>query len=111
MKSRVLKSDWDRVADAACEVVNAVMMDDPVLSASKRERLMDLLDELERKYGERAIIAATRGDFLEDLLEARKCLERALELAIAEKDSDEELEIGDSLKQLDLRATDHVSDG
>jgi len=111
MKQRVLKADWQPVLDAACEVANAVMMDDPVLSASKRERLMDLLSGLERKYGERAMITATRGDFLEEPLEAKKCLERALDLARAEEDSEEELEILDSLNYLDLQATDHVSEG
>jgi len=111
MKHRVLKSDWLSVVDAACEVTNAVMMEDPVLSASKRVSLMDLLDELQRKYGERAVITATRGDFLEDPVEAKICLERALDLARADGDSQEEIQILDSLKHLDLKAAGHLAEG
>ncbi len=71
---------------------------------------MDLLDGLERKYGERALISATRGDFLEDPLEAKKCLERALELARTDGDSQEEIEILDSLGHLDFDAADTRSE-
>ena len=101
MKERIAKFDWDRVQEVACEFANAVIMEDVVLSESKRESVMDLLDELEIKYGERARITATRGDFLENPHEAEKCFERALELSRAENDPEEEFEILDSIRRLE----------
>ena len=102
MKQSVSVSDWEQVANVACEVANAMMRHNPSLYASKHKHLMSLLDSLESKYGERAMITATRGEFPVDPFEAKKCLERALELARVEGDSEVEIEILDSLRHLDL---------
>ena len=101
MKSAIAREDWDRVTELAFAVTNAVMMDDAVLTESASENFFELLDELDGKYGPHAALLATRGDFLvEDRVKARECLEKALALARATEDREEELEILDSLENL-----------
>lgn len=94
------QKDWDRVTKKACAVGDAVMMEDDILTASAKEALFELLDELDAKYGPMAELLATRGDFLSDPVEARVYLEKALVLARATGDHWEESEILDSLENL-----------
>lgn len=70
--------DWDRVHAAACEIVNASSMDDPVLCEHHTVLLFETLDELERHYGRIPSILATRADFTDDPQVAILLLEEAL---------------------------------
>ncbi|RYD17418.1 MAG: hypothetical protein EOP88_26685 [Verrucomicrobiaceae bacterium] len=74
-------ADWNRVHEAACRIVNAIMMDDDVLSDHHTSSLFEILDELERRYGRLPSILATRADFSDDPLEAIPLLEEALALS------------------------------
>ncbi|HEY5892303.1 MAG TPA: hypothetical protein VIT91_03640 [Chthoniobacterales bacterium] len=102
MKPSIAKPDWDRVHQAACDIVNAYTMGDEILGQSKRERLFDVLDELEEKYGEHPSIIATRGDFSENRDEAMACFQKALKLARFYGDKEEEAGILDSIENLEL---------
>ena len=100
MKPRIEKTDWDRVLQLACDIVNASSTDDEILTESKRESLFRVLDELEAKYGKHPSIIATRGDFSANRNEALLFFQEALELARFYDDRDEEEEILDSIKGL-----------
>jgi hypothetical protein len=101
MKPRIVKSDWDQVHELACDIVNAIAMDDEILSQSRRVSLLDLLNDLEQKYGEHPSIIATRGDFCENRDESMACFQKALKLARFYKDEIEEIEILDSINNLE----------
>lgn len=58
--------DWSRVNGMAREIVNASLMDDDALSASKKEHLRELLAELRDRYGEHPILLETEADFEDD---------------------------------------------
>ena len=70
--------DWDRVAEAACQIVNASAMDDEILCAHHTCALFEILDELESQYGRIPSILATRADFSDDPQVAIPLLEEAL---------------------------------
>src|SRR5690606_16221249 len=71
--------DWNRVHDAACEIVNASSMDDPVLCDHHTSKLFEILHELECQYGRIPSILSTRADFSDDPHVAIPLLEEALQ--------------------------------
>lgn len=73
--------DWDRVYEAAIEIVNASAIEGDVLCSHHTERLFDLLSELEGRYGRIPSILATRADFTHDLTRALALHEEALSVA------------------------------
>ena len=56
--------DWRRVHELAVEVVNLSADDDGTASDEAAERLLDVLDDLQRKYGPLPSILATRADYV-----------------------------------------------
>ena len=84
MPKGINKSDWDKVHELACEVVNATLDEDDVLSESRNEELLGTLNDLRIKYGDHPSILGTLGDFSEDTNERmnyyNKALVRAKEL-------------------------------
>ena len=58
--------EWDRVSEAALPVVNAGLADDMVLRESAIVHLWEVLDDLERKFGQHPVIVETRADFVDD---------------------------------------------
>jgi hypothetical protein len=98
---KILREDWERVFDKACDIANATEEAADPMYAVHLEGMMRLLDELERKYGQQSRILATRADYLESFSERRALYERALELATNAHDTGEMEEIMDSLNRLD----------
>jgi len=101
MPKGIDKKNWDTVHQLACDIVNADMMDDEVLSASKTTALLTLLYELKQKYHNHPSILATIGDYLDDHDERNSYYKMALEIARTQGDKVEEAEIIDSMKHLD----------
>ncbi len=95
---RIPKADWDRVHELACEIANASSQEDDILTALKTETLLNILKELQAKYGTSSRITATIADFTEKNSEI--IYREALLQAKAEGDVENEQLIIDSLKDL-----------
>jgi hypothetical protein len=101
-------SDWDRLSDLAREVVESVDCAEDHESAE--QRLLKFLDELEKRYGKRPSILATRADYVDGVRERVTLLEEAYELARAMSDSLNRTLIASSLAQLFIEELeDHKS--
>ena len=70
--------EWDRVHEAAVDIVNASAVDDDVLCAHHTQRLLDILDELEVIYGRIPSILDTRADYTDEPSVAIALYEEAL---------------------------------
>ena len=95
------KQEWEAVHQSACDIVNALGMEDEVLAAHHTQCFFDSLDALDCPYGPSASLIATRADFTDDLNERRRLYEYALGLARRDDDEFEENEILQSLAELD----------
>ena len=101
MPRGIEKVDWDKVHELACEVGNATLGDDEVLSESRNEELLATLNELRIKYGEHPSILGTLGDFTENTEEKMALYSRALERAKELNYQDEIDEVEDSIHTLE----------
>lgn len=97
----ISKLAWDNVHAISCDVANAAMAGDVVLFDVHRTHMFTLLDELESEFGIHPIIMSTRADYMEDGQQRRRLYEAALKLARKCGNETEEIEILDSLTQLD----------
>jgi len=97
---KILRQDWERVVEKACDIANATITDADPMYAVHVEGMMRLLDELEKKYGPQSRILATRADYLESFSERRALYEQSLELARNAQETEEIEEIMDSINQL-----------
>ena len=100
---RIQKVDWDRVHELACEIVNASVQSDDILTESKTEALFYVLEELKLKYGPSSRITATIADYTEENREP--IYQEALRQARLEGDKDNELIILESIQELQKRKT------
>ena len=100
MPKGIEKEDWDRIHELACEVVNATLNEDEILSESRNETLLAALRELKEKYGKHPSILATIGDFTEEKEERMKIYSRALERAKEMNFEEEIFEITESIQDL-----------
>ncbi len=98
---KISRKDWGRVHQKACDIANASESDDTGMITVHTKSMMEILDELEAKYGPRSQILATRADYLEDVSERRSLYLRALDLARIAQDPKEIELITDSIQQLD----------
>ena len=101
MPKGIDKSDWDMVRQMAVDVANAAIMDDKVLMDSRNVAILDLLSELQKKYGDHPSLIATIGDYLDDPIDRRKQYEKALAIAKKQHYQEEIEEIEDSLRKLE----------
>jgi hypothetical protein len=60
------ESEWASVQEAALLVVNAALVEDPVLRASHVSGLFDVLVDLRVRHGEHPVLLETQADFAED---------------------------------------------
>ena len=97
---KILRQDWERVIEKACDIASATETDGDPMFAVHVGGMMRLLDELEVKYGPQSRILATRADYLDSFSERRTLYEQALALARKAHDTTEIEEIMDSLKEL-----------
>lgn len=88
--------DWDMVHELAVDIVNT----DGDEHEKLKVRLLNLLEQLEEKYGELPSILATWADYTDDLGRKEQLLTRAYVLAEARHDSLNELELAHSLAEL-----------
>jgi hypothetical protein len=65
----IATSDWDRVHELAVELASYTAADDARGEACARISLMRVLDDLEKKYGTKPSLLATRADYVESLEE------------------------------------------
>ena len=96
----ITQAAWVEVHQKACDIANAAMMEDDVLVASHRIAMFDILDALEREFGQHPAIIATRADYVEDIASKRKLFAEALAVARELGDKSEEAEILDSIQTL-----------
>lgn len=73
--------DWTAVSEAARHVVNATFAEDEILRASKLIDLLEVLDDLQAKYGTHPILLETEADFINDDNERVSLYLQAIELA------------------------------
>jgi hypothetical protein len=98
--------DWDAVQAIALDLLDAIIRQDDASQEEHRTRLLREIDRLERKYGERPSLLATRADFAEDPAVAEPLLLRAYALAEGSDDARNALYVSHSLAGLyvdDLR--------
>lgn len=101
MPEGIEKPDWDTVHQLAVDAANAALMEDDVLLASRNTAMLDLLGDLQRKYGDHPSILATIGDYLDDPVDRRRQYTKALAVARAQGNQSEIEEIEDSLRNLE----------
>jgi hypothetical protein len=102
----VSTKDWDQVHELAVEIVNASAVEDETAGKVAYRRLMELLDQLQMKYGPLPSLLATRGDYAQDPSEREYWLEAAHEQALRREDGKNLVWIASSLASLyieDLR--------
>lgn len=93
--------DFERIHQMACDVGNAILA-----KASESEidalnaKLLTEVDAALAKFGDSADLLAIKADFLHDPKRAIPLLERALAIAISQKDGLNVFLIGDSLLRL-----------
>jgi hypothetical protein len=93
-------SDWDRVRELACEIVNTSSSGNDNASSEATECLLSWLDTLQGKYGELPSILATKADYIEDTSERLRLLKRAYELAEVRQDKSNLLLTASSLAEI-----------
>jgi hypothetical protein len=103
---KIPREDWDRVHEAALLIVNASEADDRTMVEVHTNGMMEILADLEGKYGRIPAILATRADFLDDYAERKALYLEALDLAIRAGDEDEILEIKDSMEMMEQDEAD-----
>ena len=81
------ESDWTRVEDLAAEVAHHTVEDRPEQASAAEARLLQLLNELEARYGKLPSILATRADYVEDFSECLANLQEAYGLALNTNDA------------------------
>jgi hypothetical protein len=96
--------DWNVVRDLVMVVLASTTSDHRSASIT---RLFTFLDELERRYGTRASILATRADFLDDNRRRVEMLEEAYSLASVQRDRANMLFIAHSLAEFFLDDPPH----
>ena len=101
MPEGIEKEDWDVLHQLAVDGVNAAMMEDEVLMASRNVVILDYLEVLQKKYGDHPSILATKGDYLDDPAERKETYLKALAIAKKQNKQDEITEILESLNELE----------
>jgi hypothetical protein len=103
---KISREDWSQVREKASEILNASEADDRTMVEVHTNGLMEILADLEGKYGRIPAILATRADFLDDYAERKALYLEALDLAIRAGDGDEILEIKDSMEMMEQDEAD-----
>jgi hypothetical protein len=93
-------ADWDSIHELALDVVKNA--DAGELRKAARARLLAQLESLERKYGARPSILATRADYVDDPLEREDLFHEAFQLATRIADEKNLLHIAHSLTEFYL---------
>jgi hypothetical protein len=75
----ITTDDWEHVKELAIAVLDA--SDDPAQWSIRRGEMLSYLSELEKKYGPKPSILATRADFVDDITLQEELLRQAFELA------------------------------
>lgn len=99
--------DWERVRELAAQVADAACRDDHGATASGTRQLLAWLEELERKYGPKPSILATKADYREATREQVALLVQAWSLAEAIGDKANLVMIASSLAS---RFVDDIGD-
>jgi len=85
-RNRIAKKDWELVVDYACKIVNASSRKDRVAGKAHNAALHSYLKRLLRKYGPRAAIVETQGDFTGNCRQRLSLYKRAYSLAEEQAD-------------------------
>jgi len=76
------EEEWSRVNQAAADIVNQSLMNDPVLHVAGVTEMCAILDELRQHHGEHPILLETQADFIGDKVQSRDLYRQAIELAV-----------------------------
>ena len=104
----ISSDDWDLVHELAVGIANAANEQE---AACERYRLLEWLDELERKYGSAPSILAARADFIGNVENKRDLLLRAHSLAEERHDMRNALYVAHSLAELYLEEFQNAVEG
>jgi hypothetical protein len=77
------EEEWSRVNQAAADIVNQGLMDDPVLRDAGVAEMCAILNDLRQRHGEHPILLETQADFLNDNVESQSLYRQAIALAVA----------------------------
>jgi len=107
----IAASDWDRVHELGVEIVNCTAADDARGEACARLSLMRVLDDLEKKYGTKPSLLATRADYVESTDEREWLLLAAFTEAERTGDDRNRELIADSLAHFYIEAVSAFDQG
>ena len=83
----IKSSDWDRIRGYAVDIANASgVSDNNIIYERRRRAMLSFLNKLEVSYGERADLLATKADYVKNIWYRLRLLEKALELALVQRD-------------------------
>jgi hypothetical protein len=107
----IAASDWDRVHQLAVDIVNCSTLDDGDGEARARAALMELLDELERKYGSKPSLLATRADYVDSSEDRERLLLAAFTEAKRTSDEKNQALTADSLAHFYIEEVQDLDQG
>jgi hypothetical protein len=96
----ISKMDWDVIHEIAVKIANAAMKDDDELMVVENTAILRALDRLQKKYGDKTSILATKADYLDDNDERVALYEKAYALAERNNDAMNKTSIASSLAEL-----------
>ena len=107
----VSAEDWSGVHELAVEIVNHSAAENHTAEARARASLMALLDRLDRKYGQRPSLLATRADYVESPDERERLLLMAFSEAERINDAENRMLVAHSLASLYIEELRHLDEG
>lgn len=91
--------EWKLVEELADKVLDANLSDDSVMESKYKAEMVDLLDSLQRKYGDCPSIFATKADYIDSTEREIILLKKAFELSKSNGDKKNNTLISGSLAQ------------
>ena len=103
--------DWNDVHELAVKIVNHCFAENHTAEARARASLMALLDRLDRKYGQRPSLLATRADYVESADECERLLLMAFSEAERINDAENRMLVAHSLASLYIEELRQLDEG
>ena len=107
----VPKEYWDKVHDLALAYANETVVGAPERAERARQRMLRLLNALEKKFGERPSLLATRSDYVIPTAYRERLLLRAFTLARTRRDGANRVFVSSSLASFYIEDVGNVAEG